>query len=111
MKIRIKVLFIGLTVIYALIMIVWCFRFPISYKATHGTYGDLVLDHNFTLLEMESLETAYHIRLTISKVLLYSSVLLFIASWIIRRKGSVEPQLLAKIVMIISGIIGGLLIL
>jgi hypothetical protein len=100
-----------LMVTYALIMIAWGFRFPISYRITHGTYGDLVLDHNFTRQEMDSLEKAYHIRLVISKVLLYSSVLMFIVSWIIHQRRLFEPRILVKIIMIISGLIACVLIL
>ena len=103
---------IAITIIlmlYVVIIGIWFFRFPISYKLTNGSYHDLVVDHDFTEKEREGLDKAYQIRQTISNVLIFSSILVSASCYISVCTKWFKPTTILKIVMFISGFIAILL--
>jgi hypothetical protein len=106
-----KVLYIIIILIYVAIIGLWCYRFPISYKMTNGTYHDLVVDHDFTEAERDGVEKAYRIRQNISNILFFSSVVLSVISFTFLRNQWFQPVKIVKIVMIVAGIIALILIL
>ena len=106
-----KFLFVVIVFAYMAIIGIWCYRFPISYKLTNGTYHDLVIDHDFTEAERDGVEKANRIRKNISRILLFSSILLSIVSYLVLRNRWFEPVVMVKIIMIISTIIALILIL
>jgi hypothetical protein len=106
-----RTLYIVIVIIYLAIIGAWCYRFPISYKATNGTYHDLVLDHNFTQEERNGLEKAYRIRVAISTTLMISSILISISSYVVLKKGWFQPAIYVKVITVIAAAIGLILIL
>jgi hypothetical protein len=106
-----KIIYIIFIILYIGIISGWCYRFPISYKLTNGSYNDLVVDHDFKETERDGIKKAYQIRQTISNILLYCSVMLSVSSYIIFRNHSIDPRIVAKIIMITSGLIAIILIL
>ncbi len=95
---------------YVGMVVGWCYRFPISYKIVGGD-PDLIENRDVTLVERDAIKKAYRIRLTISNILLYSSVLLSVGSYIILRNHLFEPSTVVKVIMVISGLIAIILIL
>lgn len=100
-----KIVFIIIFLLYAGVIGVWCFRFPISYKLSNETYHALVVDHDFTDDEREDVEKAYRIRQVISNILLYSSMLLLVSSYTILRNHWIEPRIIVKVLLCVSGFI------
>ena len=97
--------------LYVGIIGIWFYRFPISYRMTNGSNHDLVVDHDFTEQEREGLEKAYHIRQILSVVLIFSSGLVSVGSFISLHSKRIKSKTLVKIVMYISGFIAIVLIL
>ncbi|HMF70604.1 MAG TPA: hypothetical protein VK616_03975 [Flavitalea sp.] len=106
-----KIVFIIILLLYAGVIGTWSYRFIISYRLTNGSNHDLVVDHDFTAAEREGVKKAYRIRQKISNILLYSSVLLSVGSFVILRNNWIEPRVIIKVVMYISGLIAAVLIL
>jgi hypothetical protein len=110
-KTVLKIAFSITLILYIGIIGIWCYRFPISYKLTNGSYHDLVVDHDFTQQEREGLEEAYRIRQIVSNVLLFSSILVSVGSYICLRSKWIRTKTMLKIIMYISGFIALVLIL
>lgn len=106
-----KICLITLLLLYVGILAIWCYRFPISNKLTTGSYYELVVDHDFTEAEREDVKKAYDIRQTISNLLLYSSIVLSVGSYIALRNHWFEPRAIVKAALYISGAIAVILIL
>jgi hypothetical protein len=106
-----KALYIVLVILYLVILGVWCYRFPISYKLTTGINSNLILiGRDLTFEERRATEEAFQIRTTISDVLLYSSLAVSIVSFLLIRTNSRRPKLI-KPIMILSIIIAVVLLL
>lgn len=106
-----KILFGTLFIAYVVTIVTWCYRFPISYKLTNGSYNDLVVDHDFSEQELEGIERAYHIRQTVSNVLIFSSILISITAYAYQPMAFSGTKTFVKGVMYISGFIAIVLIL
>jgi len=106
-----KIVFGVILIMYVLILVTWWYRFPISYKLTNGSYVDLVVDHDFSEQEREVVERAYHIRQTISNVLIWSSVLLSVTANVYQRTSLSRKKAFVRGIMYISGILAIVLIL
>ena len=106
-----KVGYLLVVFVYVAIIGLWCDRFPLSFRMTNGTNHALVLDHDFSNAERAGEEQAYRIRQTLSAILLLSSVLVFGGTYILLRMRRLQPRRMAKVVMIVAGIISCLLIL
>jgi hypothetical protein len=100
-----KIAFTISLILYVGVIGIWCYRFPISYKLTNGSNHDLVVDHDFTEQEREGLGKAYHIRQVVSNILILSSILVSVGSYIILHTKHVRAKTGLKIVMYASGII------
>ena len=105
-----KIAYIIIIALYIGIIISWLYRFPISYKIIGGNYN-LIQNRDLTIAELDGLNRAYQIRQTISNILLYSSLLLSVGSFIILRNQWIKPGGIVKVVMYIAGFILVILIL
>ena len=110
MIVMLKFVYIVVIVIYLLMIGTWCFRYQISYRMTTGIDPDLIT-HNLTDQERENIDKAYRIRKTISNILLYSSVVVSVGSYIIMRNHWIDSRRVVKTAMVISGFIAIILIL
>ena len=95
--------------LYLVIIAVWCYRFPISYKVVGGD-PSLIENRDLTSKEYNRIDEAYRIRLKVSNLLLYSSLFVYMGSYILRRRW-VEERRLLKTSMYLSGLIAVILIL
>ena len=105
-----KFVYIVVIISYLFIIGIWCYRYLISYRRTTGIDPDLIT-HNLTDQERENINKAYRIRKTISNILLYSSVVLSVGSYIILRNHWIDSRGIVKTAMVISGFIAIILIL
>ena len=71
--------------LYLVIIAVWCYRFPISYKVVGGD-PSLIENRDLTSKEYNRIDEAYRIRLKVSNLLLYSSLFVYMGSYILRRR-------------------------
>ena len=95
--------------LYLVIIAVWCYRFPISYKIVGGD-PSLIEYRDLTSEEYNIIDEAYRVRLKVSNLLFYSSLFVCISSYILRRRW-VEERRLLKTSMYLSGLIAVILIL
>ncbi len=106
-----KLIFLFFVIIHFVLIGVWGFKFPISYKFTNGTYSDIIVDHDFSNVERESIEKAFVIRKIISNLLLYYSLALTLLSFVIFHRDLIMPNNFVRIVMYFSSLITLLLII
>ena len=106
----IKIIYITILVLYIGIIGAWGYRFPISFRIVGGD-SSLITNRDLTNEGFESIDRSYEIRKIISDILIYSSLLLSVSSFVISRNKFIKPEKLVKIVMIVSGLIAVLLIL
>jgi hypothetical protein len=92
------------------VVVVWSIRYPLSYKIV-GVKPDLIEERSLTHQEYKALERAVTIRQCSSKMLLYTSLLVFLTSIFFLRNKWFHPLILVKAVMTVAGIIAFFLIL
>jgi len=105
-----KFIYPALTILYLLIIVIWCYRFPLSYKVTTGINPNLITQ-DLTNKEREGVENALKIRQAISNTLLYSSAILALGSYIALRVEWLKPTLLIRSVFIVSVVIAFVLMI
>jgi hypothetical protein len=108
--VMIKIIYIAIIILYIGIIGGWCYRFTISFKIV-GSDPDLIDNRDLTNEEFDRIDKSYYIRQIISSILIYSSLIVCIGSCLILRNDLLEPRLMLKIVIGISGSIAFFLIL
>ena len=108
--IALKYIYIVIIIVYVGVIAVWCIRYPLSHKII-GVRPNLIEERSLTHQEYKALERAIKIRQWCSKILLYTSLLVFIASIFFLRNQWFEPRSIVKVVMLTAGIIALILIL
>jgi len=95
---------------YLLIAAVYAFKFEISYRIVQ-VRPELVAVRSLTTKEASELDRAYHIRITISTIFIYFSVLVALFSYILLKNNFFKPVLLLKVALGISLFVALILII
>src|SRR5215471_4103174 len=101
-----KYIYIVFVVLYLLIIVIWCYRYPISYKMTTGIDPKLIT-RDLTKDEYDGIEKAFYLRRWMSSILLYSSFFMTLSSYGILRTNLIMP----KTIMILSAIAAIILVI
>ena len=106
----IKIIYFSVLLVYLTLGVVYFSKFEISYRIVK-VRPELVEKRSLTQDEVKALDRAYKIRVSISNVFIFASILIALISFALLKYDLFSPTWLLKVVLVISLLIGLILII